>query len=122
MLGTVLDAARTLAAARHCELRAERVWGIEPVEFDETLVLLARAACAEVAGSDFVLRSGALHDAAEVARVLPAAMIFAPSIGGISHAAQENTSEDDLIAAINAFDRLCANALLSRRPTPEHRA
>jgi len=122
MLGTVLDAARAAAAARHCELRAERVWGIEPVEFDKTLVLLAREACAEVAGSDFVLRSGALHDAAEVARVLPAAMIFAPSIGGISHAAEENTSDDDLIAAINAFGRLCANALVSRRPTPERRA
>jgi acetylornithine deacetylase/succinyl-diaminopimelate desuccinylase-like protein len=122
MLGAVLDAARAAAAGRHCELRAERVWGIAPVEFDETLVVLAREACAEVAGSDFVLRSGALHDAAEVARVLPAAMIFAPSIGGISHAPEENTSEDDLIAAINAFGRLCANALMSQRLTPERRA
>ena len=40
--------------------------------------------------------SGALHDAAEVARVLPAAMLFCPSKAGISHAKEEDTDEADL--------------------------
>ena len=122
MLEAAVDAARAAAAARCCELRVERVWGIEPIEFDETLVALARTACAEVTRSDFVLRSGALHDAAEVAHLLPVAMIFAPSIGGISHAPDEDTSEADLRAAIDAFGRLCATALTSWRPTSERAA
>ncbi len=40
----------------------------------------------EVAGEPASMASGALHDAAEVARVLPAVMMFAPSKRGISHA------------------------------------
>ena len=30
-------------------------------------------------------------------------MVFSPSIGGISHAPEEDTAEDDLRAAIEAF-------------------
>jgi N-carbamoyl-L-amino-acid hydrolase len=60
-----------------------------------------------------VLASGALHDAAEVARVLPAAMVFCQSTGGISHAKEEDTSEAALVAGIEAFG-LLANRVLSR--------
>jgi N-carbamoyl-L-amino-acid hydrolase len=55
--------------------------------------------------------SGALHDAAEVARVLPAAMVFCPSIGGISHAVEEDTPEADLAAGIEAYGALAASVL-----------
>ena len=72
----------------------------------------AGRACAEAAGSDRVLPSGALHDAAEVARVLPAAMVFCPSTGGISHAVEEDTPESDLAAGIEAFG-LLANRVLA---------
>jgi len=34
---------------------------------------------------------------------MPAAMIFSPSIGGVSHAREEDTSEDDLRVAIEAY-------------------
>jgi len=34
---------------------------------------------------------------------MPAAMIFSPSSGGVSHALEEDTDEDDLRAAIEAF-------------------
>jgi N-carbamoyl-L-amino-acid hydrolase len=55
--------------------------------------------------------SGALHDAAELARVVPAAMVFAASVGGISHAREEYRRDADLIAAIGAFAELAAAAL-----------
>ena len=66
----------------------------------------ARAACAERTGVERSMTSGALHDAAEVAGVVPAAMVFCPSIGGISHAAEEDTSEADLAVGIEAFGAL----------------
>jgi hypothetical protein len=62
--------------------------------------------------------SGALHDAAEMARHLPAAMMFAPSTRGISHAKEEDTPEADLARAIDAFGRLaggCSEARCSVR-------
>lgn len=40
--------------------------------------------------------SGALHDAANVAGLMPAGMIFVPSIGGVSHDFSEDTSESHL--------------------------
>jgi N-carbamoyl-L-amino-acid hydrolase len=43
------------------------------------------------------LPSGAGHDAMVVARFMPAAMMFIPSIGGISHNVAENTSDADIV-------------------------
>jgi N-carbamoyl-L-amino-acid hydrolase len=40
--------------------------------------------------------SGAGHDAQVIARRMPAAMLFTPSIGGISHHWAEDTKEEDL--------------------------
>jgi len=46
------------------------------------------------------LVSGAGHDAQMLARVAPAGMIFAPSIGGISHNPAEATRREDIAAAV----------------------
>jgi N-carbamoyl-L-amino-acid hydrolase len=47
--------------------------------------------------------SGALHDATNVARHLPVAMLFVPSIGGISHDFAEDTDEADLVAGLQVL-------------------
>ncbi len=105
-------AAAELGALEHgCEVTERPVWRIEPIAFDPALVAAARAAVAETTGTDRALASGALHDAAEVARVLPAAMIFCASAGGISHAASEDTPEPALVAGIEALGRAAAAAL-----------
>ena len=111
MLAAARDAGAEAAKRRRCELAESHVWAIEPIQFDPGLVFAARDACAEVGGEAASLASGALHDAAEVARVLPAAMMFAPSRGGISHAREEDTDESDLVVAIEAFAALAERAL-----------
>ncbi|EIM30811.1 acetylornithine deacetylase/succinyldiaminopimelate desuccinylase-like deacylase [Microvirga lotononidis] len=47
------------------------------------------------------MTSGAGHDAQMIARIAPAAMIFVPSIGGISHNPREHTPDADLVAGAN---------------------
>jgi N-carbamoyl-L-amino-acid hydrolase len=111
MLDSVREAAGACAKERGCEVTEEPVWRIDPTSFDPELVALARRACDQVAGRDFALPSGALHDAAEIARVVPAAMVFSPSIGGISHAPDEDTGEDDLRLAIETFGHLANSHL-----------
>jgi N-carbamoyl-L-amino-acid hydrolase len=106
MLAATREAVASSAGARGCEVAEELIWRIEPISFDPELVESAREACGEVTGTEFELPSGALHDAASVAGRMPAAMIFAPSIGGVSHAREEDTSEEDLRAAIEAFGAL----------------
>ena len=47
--------------------------------------------------------SGAGHDAQNIARKMPAAMLFVPSIGGISHHWAEDTKDDDLALGIRVL-------------------
>ena len=102
MLADVRAAAQDAAAERGCTVDDSEVWRIEPIAFDERLV----AAALEAAGTGRTLPSGALHDASEMARHVPVAMMFAPSTGGISHAKEEDTPEPDLERAIDTFGRL----------------
>jgi N-carbamoyl-L-amino-acid hydrolase len=109
-LGRMLEAIREAVAAcvaeRGCQVSEEPVWSIDPIGFDPELAALAREACEGVTGTAYELPSGALHDAASMAPHLPTAMVFSPSIAGISHAPEENTAEPDLKAAIEAFGDL----------------
>ncbi len=116
MLVEAVGAGEGAASDRGCDFDSEHVWSIEPIPFEPNLVALARECCLETTGSDRVLTSGALHDAAEVARVVPAAMLFCPSVAGISHAKEEDTREEDLIAAIEALG-LLANRVLAADPS-----
>lgn len=82
----------------------------DPVALDHHLMsVLADAATAR--GEHPVhLPSGAGHDAMIVGRVLPAALLFIPSIGGRSHDLAENTAEADIVLGAEvtaaAVDRL----------------
>ena len=80
--------------------------GVEPVAMDERLrSALAAAAEEEVPGRWRHMPSGALHDASNMARLMPAAMLFVPSIGGISHDFQEDTDEADLVTGLKVLAR-----------------
>ncbi len=78
--------------------------GLEPVAMDARLQgALAASAEAEVPGRWRSMQSGALHDATNVARLMPAAMLFVPSINGISHAFGEDTDEADLVVGLKVL-------------------
>jgi acetylornithine deacetylase/succinyl-diaminopimelate desuccinylase-like protein len=64
---------------------------------------LARKACDD---DDFTMTSGALHDAAALAPHIPTVMLFVPSKRGISHSRAEDTDEADIVAGVEALDRL----------------
>jgi len=85
----------------------ERIWNIEPILFDETLIDFCDDACREVAGVSHRLPSGPLHDAAEVARAgVPTVMLFVQSLRGLSHTKLEDTREEHLELSVAALDRL----------------
>ncbi|KIN72775.1 Zn-dependent hydrolase [Sulfitobacter guttiformis] len=77
---------------------------LEPQTMDANLRLALEAGAKAVAPEKWrTLPSGALHDATNVARLMPVAMLFVPSIGGISHAFDEDTKEADLIAGLKVL-------------------
>ncbi len=74
-----------IAAEEALEVDLQQTFALEPLELDPMLVdVVARAAATEGASS-LRMPSGAGHDAMLIGRRAPAAMIFVPSRGGISH-------------------------------------
>eukprot|EP00928_Gymnodinium_smaydae_P090866 TRINITY_DN74580_c0_g1_i1.p1 TRINITY_DN74580_c0_g1~~TRINITY_DN74580_c0_g1_i1.p1 ORF type:complete len:445 (+),score=54.11 TRINITY_DN74580_c0_g1_i1:46-1380(+) len=57
------------------------------------------------------LHSGAVHDATNLAHVVPVAMMFVPSIGGISHNFDENTADDDIAVGSRVYVEAAASML-----------
>jgi beta-ureidopropionase / N-carbamoyl-L-amino-acid hydrolase len=81
-----------------CRVRAERLAQTAPQAMDPSLQdALERAAEARAPGRHRRMPSGAGHDAQILAQRLPAAMLFVPSIGGISHHHAENTRDEDIV-------------------------
>jgi len=93
----------------------QRIWEQPALRFSADCVMAVRRA-AELSG--YSLRdivSGAGHDAAYVSRVAPAAMIFVPCRGGISHNEAEFSSKEQcakgaqvLLQAVLDYDRMLA--------------
>jgi len=102
----VRELAESIAAERGLRLFCEESLAVAPVALDARLrAALEQAAEETVPGRWRRLPSGALHDASNVAAVLPTAMIFAPSIGGISHNPAEDTDRADLALALQCLAR-----------------
>ena len=103
----VREACERFAQEERLEVEYERIWEIEPILFDETLVGFADEAIREVAGTSHKLPSGPLHDAAEVSRAgVPTVMIFVQSLRGLSHTKLEDTKPEHIELAVQALDRL----------------
>jgi N-carbamoyl-L-amino-acid hydrolase len=112
MYGAAHEASERFAEEEDIEVEWERIWQIEPILFDETLVGFADAAIQEVAGTSHRLPSGPLHDAAEVSRAgVPTVMLFVQSLRGLSHTKLEDTQPEHLELAVQALDRLATKTL-----------
>ena len=105
------DAATAAAAAEGCTIEWEHIFRIPPMPFHPKLLEAAHDSVREVEGHEFELPSGALHDASEVAREIPTVMIFSSSTNGLSHTKEEDTPEEHLRMAADAFHRTCARAM-----------
>jgi N-carbamoyl-L-amino-acid hydrolase len=62
-------------------------------------------------GRSVRMPSGAGHDAQILATILPAGMLFVPSIGGISHHWSENTDDADIVTGAQVFVDTCRRLL-----------
>ncbi|WP_454269369.1 hydantoinase/carbamoylase family amidase [Roseovarius sp. MBR-51] len=97
----IRDAAEEVASGAGLGLSFGDMLGLEPVPMDARLrAALCESAATVAPGRWRQMQSGALHDATNVARLMPAAMLFVPSINGISHAFAEDTDEADLVTGL----------------------
>lgn len=85
------------------KITTERLVRFEPVVFDAQLADAIEASAERMGFTHRRITSGAGHDAQMIARIAPAAMIFVPSRGGISHNPREHTDDDQLIDGANVL-------------------
>ena len=112
MLADAKSASERFAAEESIDVEWERIWSIEPILFDETLVEFCDEAIRDVAGTAHRLPSGPLHDAAEVSRAgVPTVMLFVQSLRGLSHTKLEDTNQEHLELAVAALDRLASKTI-----------
>ena len=106
------EASLRFAEEERCTVEWSRIWNIEPLPFHPRLIELCDEAIQETAGQSRRLPSGPLHDAAEVARLgIPTTMMFAQSVGGISHNKIEDSREEHILLAVRAFHTLAAKTM-----------
>jgi N-carbamoyl-L-amino-acid hydrolase len=92
---------KELAVVEDVTISVERLARFEPVTFDSRIVELVEEAARRRGAASKRMTSGAGHDAQMIARIAPSAMIFVPSISGISHNPREHTPDPDLVAGAN---------------------
>jgi allantoate deiminase len=107
----VETAVEQAAAAERLEAELEPSFVLDPLVLEPALVeLLERAAQAEGA-SWRRLPSGAGHDAMVIGRHVPAAMLFVPSLGGVSHSPAEASRPEHLELAVRVLAAALREAL-----------
>ena len=87
----------------HVQISVEHMTAFDPVHFDDRLIQLVEDAAQKRGYSSRRLVSGAGQDAQMMARICPTAMIFVPSIGGISHSPDEYTPDEDVCRGANVL-------------------
>ena len=98
-----------LRASEGVTIAARRLARFEPVRFHDHMIERVEATARQLGFSVRRMPSGAGHDAQMLARSCPTAMIFTPSVRGISHNPAEHTDAADLEAGANVL----ANVLVS---------
>jgi hydantoinase/carbamoylase family amidase len=112
MLAEAKEASERFALEENIDVSWSRIWNIQPILFNDTLIGLAEESVKEVSGTSHRLPSGPLHDAAEVARAgVPTVMLFVQSLRGLSHTKLEDTKAEHLELSVQALDRLATKTM-----------
>lgn len=86
-----------------CEVQVKKLWDRDTVFFADTLVESLEESASSLGYSYKRMASGAGHDAQFIASLCPTAMLFVPSVDGISHSEEEFTPLEDCAKGINVL-------------------
>ena len=70
---------------------------------DQRLMNILKEVSSDLGYTNMVLPSGAGHDAQDMALIAPSAMIFVPSVDGISHSPKEFTEFEMIFKGANVL-------------------
>jgi len=116
VIGPLEDLLRSMAAEvagqGRCDVAVERLRTGAPAMMDARFQhAIEDASLLFAGGRSLRMPSGAGHDAQILATIMPAGMLFVPSIGGISHHWSENTGDADIVTGAEVFVEACRRLL-----------
>ena len=97
----ITDFISSLSQSESVEISTRYLARFEPVVFHPQVIDIVEKVSVSHAPSVVRMPSGAGHDAQMFARVCPSAMVFVPSVEGISHNPAEFTAPEDLVMGTN---------------------
>lgn len=103
MFARIRDEADQIGRASGTKFSFQQIVADKPALSDPRLRKIIEDSAKQLKLSTKLLPSGATQDAQSVARIAPIGMIFVPSVGGISHAPEEFTSEHDVVNGVNVL-------------------
>lgn len=87
------------------DYECEHLMHVDAATFDEGCVETILSAMDDAGYGETRLTSGAGHDASYLDDVCPTAMIFVPSVDGVSHRESEYTDWEDVLAGVEVLGR-----------------
>ncbi|MEB6060998.1 allantoate deiminase [Staphylococcus pseudoxylosus] len=105
---TIDDCIKTVSEQEGVEYDINLWMDEAPTMMDESLVKVVEQAAEQVVGSNDskIMPSGAGHDSQIFAKYIPTAMLFVPSINGVSHNVTEETDIEDLVKGIEVLKQV----------------
>ena len=97
------NSAAEIGAATKTTFTITKAVDSDPAMSDAALMTCVDRSAASLGLPGQRMPSGAGHDAQEMAKIAPMAMIFVPSVGGISHSPREFTSADDVAHGVDVL-------------------
>ena len=108
------EIAAAITSTSGCGIEVKRIRTGKPATMDVRFQrAIDEAASLLAGGKSLSMPSGAGHDAQVLATIMPAGMLFVPSIGGISHHWSENTDDADIVRGAEVFVEACRRLLTS---------
>jgi beta-ureidopropionase / N-carbamoyl-L-amino-acid hydrolase len=102
------DLAAEVSAMGRCSAEVTRIRTGAPAAMDARFQqAIEEASVTFASGKSVRMPSGAGHDAQVLATIMPAGMLFVPSIGGVSHHWSENTADADIVTGAQVFVETC---------------
>jgi beta-ureidopropionase / N-carbamoyl-L-amino-acid hydrolase len=101
LVGEVKKRAEQIASISQTKISFEPLFQIKPALATNALQEKIDSSAKLLGFTTKFMQSGALHDSQNMSLIAPMAMIFVPSVGGISHSPKEFTKAEDLTNGAN---------------------
>jgi len=103
LLNKIKEQADKIAKAYNTKISFEKEFSLPAALTDEKLRQKIKESVQSLNLSSKLMQSGPYHDSAQMSLITPIAMIFVPSVGGISHSFHEFTKTADMVNGANVL-------------------